>query len=83
MDLIEKYAIAPAVVLMAWLGSFEWRLRNKVSKDMFKQNNEDTGRRLGRGVERFDKIDERLITQGETLVKIHTIVERMEKNGVK
>ena len=84
MDLIEKYAIAPAVVLMAWLGSFEWRMRNKVSKDMFKQNNEDTDRRLGRGVTRFDKIDERLITQGETLVKVHTLVEALaKKNGVK
>ena len=81
MDLIDKYAVAPAVVFMAWLGSFEWRLRNKVSKDLFKQSNEDLNRRLGRGVERFDKIDKKLETQGEVLTKVHTIVERMEKNN--
>ncbi|MCK4240833.1 MAG: hypothetical protein KAX30_04360 [Candidatus Atribacteria bacterium] len=55
-----------------------------MSKDMYKQNNEDTDRRLGRGVERFDRIDEKLITQGETLVKVHTLVEALaKKNGVK
>ena len=90
MDLIEKYAIAPAVVLMAWLGSFEWRLRNKVSKDMYKQNNDDTDRRLGRGVERFDKIDDTLKEhkdsqheQGLLLTEIYTIVKRLDINNGK
>ena len=81
MDLIEKYAVAPAVIFMAWLGSFEWRLRNKVSKDLFNQSNEDLNRRLGRGVERFDSIDKELKAQSGILTKVHTIVERMEKNN--
>ena len=82
-SIIEK-AIAPAVIITTWFASIEWRLRNKVSKDMYKQNNEDTDRRLGRGVTRFDNIDKRLITQGETLVKVHTLVEALaKKNGIK
>ena len=30
METLEKYAIAPALILLTWLGSFEWRLRSKV-----------------------------------------------------
>lgn len=32
--IIEKVA-APGVILLAWISSFEWRLRNKVGKDRF------------------------------------------------
>ena len=50
MDLIEKYAVAPAIILLTWLGSFEWRMRNKVSKDLLNQHKEDSERRLARGI---------------------------------
>ena len=32
--IIEK-VVAPGVVLLAWVGSFEWRLRNKVGRNEF------------------------------------------------
>ena len=88
MDLIEKHAVAPAIILLTWLGSFEQRMRNKVSKDLLNQHKEDSERRLARGIQRFDKHDKLFekfgdiqINQGKTLVKIYTIVERMEKNN--
>ena len=91
MDGIEKYIAAPIVVFLAWLGSFEWRLRNKVGMTLYKQNNEDLDRRLGRGVVRFDKNDKLLekltdvqVEQGKTLVEVHTIVKALAvKNGIK
>ena len=30
--------IAPAAIIFAWVGSFEWRLRNKVNADHFKDS---------------------------------------------
>ena len=35
MEMIEKYALAPAIILLTWLGSFEWRLKSKVSHKTF------------------------------------------------
>jgi len=55
-----------------------------VSNDLYKQNNEDTNRRLGRGVERFDSIDRELKEQSKTLVEVHTMVKALAaKNGIK
>ena len=34
-EILEKYAVVPAVGFVAWLSSFEWRLRNKIGKDRF------------------------------------------------
>jgi len=67
--------IAPIILPLAWMGSFEVRLRSKVSHKTFDQNREDINRRLGRGVERFDKIDKTLDKHSELLTKIDTKME--------
>ena len=60
----------------------------KTDKAMCDQRYGDMLARLGRGVERFDKIDKTLDThnteqvkQGKVLVKVLTILERLDRNG--
>ena len=62
--------------------------RALVTEKACDEHKADIDRRLGRGVERFDKIDEKLETlnkeqteQGKVLVEVYTIVSQMEKNG--
>lgn len=76
--------IAPGVLIVGWLSSFEWRLRSKVGQKTFDQNREDINRRLGRGVERFDKIDTKLEEHSKMLIEVCTIVKALaKKNGIK
>ena len=75
--------LAPIILPLAWMGSFEWRLRGKTDQKTFDQNREDINRRLGRGVERFDKIDDKLEEQGKVLIEVRTVVKALaKKNGV-
>ena len=50
--IIEK-VIAPGAILLAWVGSMEWRLRNKVSGDRF----DDFIHRLDRIENKIDKLN--------------------------
>jgi len=62
--------------------------RALVTEKACDEHKADIDRRLGRGVERFDKIDEKLETlnkeqteQGKVLIKVFTIVERIGNGG--
>jgi len=64
------------------------KLDEKTDKAMCDQRYSELLSRLGRGVERFDKIDKALfehneeqVRQGKVLVKVLTIVERLNKNN--
>jgi len=48
--IIEK-VIAPGAILLAWVGSMEWRLRSKIGKDRFS----DLISRLDRIENKIDK----------------------------
>ena len=50
--IIEK-VIAPGAILLAWVGSMEWRLRGKVSSDRF----DDFIHRLDRIETKIDQIN--------------------------
>ena len=62
--------------------------RALVTEKACDEHKADIDRRLGRGVDRFDKIDNKLdklndeqVEQGKVLIKVFTIVDRMEKGA--
>ena len=67
---MEKYFAIPLAMLLSWMGSIEIRLKNRVSKDRFED-----------AQDWLQKVSDEQVKQGKVLVKVHTIVERMEKNG--
>ena len=96
MDL-GSTAIACTAVVMAGVAvmTFLRRRRNGnlgsqvlVTEKACDEHKADIDRRLGRGVDRFDKIDNKLdklndeqVEQGKVLIKVFTIVDRMEKGA--
>ncbi len=79
----EKFLV-PIILPLAWMASLEWRLRSMVGQKTFDQNREDINRRLGRGVERFDRIDTKLEEHSKMLIEVRTIVKALaKKNGIK
>ena len=72
---------------MTLMGFIVRMQNNKIDKSMSKEladeRHEEIERRLGRGVERFDKIDGKLDAQKEILIEVSTIVRALgRKNGV-
>ena len=53
----------------------------KADKAMCDQRYGEVLTRLGRGVDRFDKIDDGLKKQRDILTKVHTIVENLDRNN--
>ena len=54
-----------------------------MTKELCEERHGDTERRLGRGVERFDKIDDKLDEQKAILIEVSTTVKALaKKNGV-
>jgi len=54
-----------------------------MTKELCEERHGDTDRRLGRGVERFDKIDSKLDDQNAILIEVRTTVKALaKKNGV-
>ena len=59
------------------------KIDKSMPKELCEERHGDTERRLGRGVERFDKIDDKLDEQNAILVEVRTTVKALaRKNGI-
>jgi len=92
VDLATAIPVSVGIIMagIALMNFFRKRNSNPggVAEKLCDDRHEDIDRRLGRGVERFDKIDEKLeklnteqVEQGKVLIKVFTIVDRMEKKS--